>query len=76
MNTVETFSIKIGQTQSDLIENLEILIDMSVANLAMLMATGQEKQFLVDEVTIINSVWSVQMLLEQSKMLLSEIQLN
>lgn len=73
MNTVETFSIKSGQTQIDLIENIEILIDMSVANLAMLMATGQEKQFLVDDITIINSIWSVQMILEQSKMLLSEL---
>lgn len=73
MNTAETFSIKSGQTQSDLVENLETLIDMSVANLGALMATGQEKQFLVDDVTIINSIWSVQMILEQSKMLLSEL---
>lgn len=73
MNSSETFSVKTGLSRSDLVENLETLIDMSVANLGALMATGQEKQFLVDDVTIINSIWSVQMILEQSKMLLSEL---
>ncbi len=60
------------QEQSALITNnelekVETLINMAQANLSLLMASGQNKSFLVGHETVINSIWSVHDLLEQVK---------